>query len=425
MFGIPQQRRLEQTLLLLRAGGLIAGSAALAQEGFTQRAFAAVLLTVLVSGSIAIAILLTRATTAPGLRRLGQAAFTFDALVIGGAVWAWGVQAAPLLLFLPVEGALRYRLRGGIGAATAVGLFFAVMTSDVARSTGQQINIAQFLFISALAFAIGALIGAIVDNWHERSEVIEQNSARLFEMDRLKDRFIAVTSHEIRGPLTAMITAVDTVRIRWEQIPAERRDHLLEMVYLQGHQLDRLVEDLMISAEVQSGGVTLHPRWEDLELVVKRAVDASASKRRSHLLEVFIDPVRAEIDPYRTSQILRNLVENAYKYTPDRTRVAVTAKAVNGGIQFEVADEGEGIPPEKRDQLFEAFTRIEEAAAGQEGLGLGLYVVSQLVAAMEGRIDLSSSTRGTTFSIFIPCKSMPLDQPHIGLVKDHGEEASG
>jgi two-component system sensor histidine kinase KdpD len=123
--------------------------------------------------------------------------------------------------------------------------------------------------------------------------------------------------------------------------------------------------------------------------------------------------------------VIRNLVENAYKYTPDRTRVAVTAKAVDGGLLLEVADDGEGIPPGKRDELFEAFSRIEETAAGQEGVGLGLYVVSQLVAAMDGRIDLASSSRGTSFSISIPCKHMGLEQQHIGLVKDEDRGASG
>jgi signal transduction histidine kinase len=105
--------------------------------------------------------------------------------------------------------------------------------------------------------------------------------------------------------------------------------------------------------------------------------------------------------------------------------VAVSAKAVDQGLLLEVADDGDGIPPGKRDQLFEAFSRIEETAAGQEGVGLGLYVVSQLVAAMDGRIDLSSSSRGTTFSIVIPCKRMPVEQQQIGLVQDEDRGASG
>jgi K+-sensing histidine kinase KdpD len=124
-------------------------------------------------------------------------------------------------------------------------------------------------------------------------------------------------------------------------------------------------------------------------------------------------------------QITRNLVENAYKYTPDRTRVAVTARATADGVLVEVMDDGPGIPTEKRDQLFEAFSRIHETAAGREGVGLGLYVVSQLVAVMDGRLDLASSSKGTTFTIYIPCKRRPTGKPQMGLVTVEDDEAVG
>ena len=444
MPGPTQQRRLEQALSLVRAGGLIAGAAYLSLRGSSPRpadTFATILLPLLALGTVIIAVLLRRASSARALERLGRLAFVFDATMILGAVSIWGVElpsetssstgdlepllAVSLLFLLPVEGALRFRLPGGVVAAIVGSLYLAAATTAIASLEDRPWDVGDFMVVTGMLFAIGILIGAMSQGWHERVSSIERHGARLFEMDRLKDRYIAMTSHEIRGPLTAMITAVDTVRTRWDQLEAHRRDHLLEMVYLQGHQLDRLVEDLMISAEVQSGGVAMQPRWEELEPVVKRALDAAAAKRRSHLLEVFVEPLRAEIDPYRFAQIIRNLVENAFKYTPDRTRVAVTLKGVEDGLQLQVADDGEGLPAEKREKLFEAFSRIEETAAGQEGVGLGLYVVSQLIAAMDGRIDLTSSSRGTTFSIFVPCRHAPLEQAHVELVKDPDQSASG
>jgi signal transduction histidine kinase len=104
--------------------------------------------------------------------------------------------------------------------------------------------------------------------------------------------------------------------------------------------------------------------------------------------------------------------------------VKVSAKGVDGGVLLEVADEGPGIPEEKREQLFDAFSRIEETSAGQEGVGLGLYLVSQLVAAMDGEIDLASSTRGTTFSIRVPAPTRP-QQPHLGLVGEDERRGAG
>jgi signal transduction histidine kinase len=114
-------------------------------------------------------------------------------------------------------------------------------------------------------------------------------------------------------------------------------------------------------------------------------------------------------------------VENAYKYSPERSRVSVTAKTTASGIVVTVADRGPGIPEGKRSELFEAFSRIEETAQGKTGVGLGLYVVSELVEAMEGHIDLVSSPNGTSFTIHVPCE-VERAGGTLGLVRDPAEE---
>jgi signal transduction histidine kinase len=191
---------------------------------------------------------------------------------------------------------------------------------------------------------------------------------------------------------------------------------MLDMVSQQGHQLARLVDDLLLTGQLQERQLALHPEWTDLPKIIEESTDAAGGKRRSHQLEIFVDPIKCFIDHARVSQIVRNLVENAYKYTPERTRVAVTATGGSAGIVLEITDDGPGIPSDRRDQLFEAFHRIKETAAGQDGVGLGLYVVSQLVAAMGGHIDLASSSSGTTFTIHIPCRTITLEERHLTRV---------
>lgn len=244
----------------------------------------------------------------------------------------------------------------------------------------------------------------------------EKQSATLVELDRVRDQLIAITSHEIRGPLTAMITGIETIRRRGDELDPERRTRLLEMLSQQGKQLARLVEDLMVSSEVESGELSIEPEMTELEPAVQRALEGAAAKRRHHQLELFIDPIRCEIDSYRVSQMLRNLIENAFKYTPDRSRVTVAGRQVEEGIELEVTDDGPGIPLDQRDKLFEAFSRMEETAPGTEGVGLGLYVVSRLAGAMDATLDLASSSRGTTFTIQIPCRVEAIDHRHIGLI---------
>lgn len=380
-------------------------------------------------GNLAVWGAVGRVRTESAQQGLGRAAFVFDGLIVVGYVWLYAHEDPYLtwavLFVLPLEGALRYRMRGALAALAGVAAFFVPQTFHVAQIHGAPFDVATYAFVVGVTALIAATAGTMAEGWHQREKSHALQSTQLTELDRLKDRYLAVTTHEIRGPLTAIMTGIDTIRTRRARLSEERQDEMLNMVSQQSRQLARLVDDLMLSSELQGRSLALQLEWLELEAVIDQALEAADAKRRAHLLEVFVEPVRCEIDGHRVVQITRNLVENAYKYTPDRTRVAVTARATADGILVEVMDDGPGIPTEKRDQLFEAFSRIHETAAGREGVGLGLYVVSQLVAVMDGRLDLASSSKGTTFSIYIPCNRQPSGKPQMGLVTVEDDEAVG
>jgi signal transduction histidine kinase len=287
--------------------------------------------------------------------------------------------------------------------------------------TGDAFGVSTYIFLVGLMGLMAGTTGVMAENWRRQKGVFERQALALAEADRIKDRFLAITSHEFRGPLTAIIAGVDTVSRRRERLTPEQLDKMLEMVSGQGQQLARLVDDLLITSQLQAHTLSLQPNWCDLQLTIDRALEAAASKRRDHQLEVFVEPVSCVLDPSRTGQIIRNLVENAFKYSPERARVAVAAKADDHGVTIQISDEGPGLPEDRREDLFEAFTRVHES--GADGVGLGLYVVSQLVNAMEGHIDVKSSSRGTTFSIHLPCETRAAKVPPLGLVED--DEASG
>lgn len=352
-------------------------------------------------------------------RRLGDCAFAFDAIVIAGIVWIFSFEDPyatwALLFVVPMEGALRYRFRGAVAAAAGVAVFFAIQSVHVADLRGESFDMSTYVFVMCLSFLIAGVTGSMAEDWHVQREALRVQGMRLAELDRLKDRFLAITSHEIRGPLTAIIGGIDTVRTRGASLTPEQREGLLDMTAQQGKQLARMVDDLLITSQLQGGNLTLHPQPCDLNDVIQQAVTAAASKRRDHRLEVFVEPLTCVFDGARVSQVVRNLVENAYKYTPKRSRVCVTAEAEAGGIAIKVEDDGPGIPADERDTLFDAFTRIEETAAGREGAGLGLFVVGQLVDAMRGHIDVASSSEGTCFTIHVPCETT--SQPRLSVVE--------
>lgn len=350
----------------------------------------------------------------------GGVIFAFDAGIVLALAWVLAGNDPyvmwALLLVLPMEGALRYRLFGALAVAAGNAAFFVFQTHHVAALTGSGFDHAMYVFVVGLGTLVAMIAGVMAENWHRQQRRFHDQGMRLAEVDRLKDRFLAVTSHEIRGPLTAIIAGVDTVQKRGDRLSSEQKARMLDMVSQQGHQLARLVDDLLLTGQLQERQLALHPEWTDLPKIIEESTDAAGGKRRSHQLEIFVDPIKCFIDHARVSQIVRNLVENAYKYTPERTRVAVTATGGSAGIVLEITDDGPGIPADRRDQLFEAFHRIKETAAGQDGVGLGLYVVSQLVAAMGGHIDLASSSTGTTFTIHIPCRTITLEERHLTRV---------
>jgi signal transduction histidine kinase len=428
MIGSRKLRRLEHWMGFVRCFSVAFGALAVSIEPYypNQAAERAgwTMVALLAVGSIAIWGAAGRFDTERHFQILGAAAWAFDTFVILGFLWVFAFELPyvtwALLLLVPMEGALRYRVRGALGGALLVALAFIPQSIHRADLLDTGFDVPTYVFVVGLTVVVAGITGTMANSWHEQTLALESQSLRLSELDRLKDRFLAVTSHEIRGPLTAIIGAIDMVRQRADRLTPEQRDRLLTMVSQQSHGLARLVDDLMITTHLQAGHLALQPDWVELQPTINQALEAAASKRRAHQLEVFVDPVRCEIDAARIGQIVRNLVENAYKYTPDRARVRVAARPAGEGISIEVVDDGPGIPPEHRDKLFEAFSRAEATAAGQDGVGLGLYVVSELVAAMKGRIDLSSSTQGTVFTIWVPCKVEAIEGRRLDLVTDEG-----
>jgi signal transduction histidine kinase len=428
---LRETQRLEQGLTFIRLFGVVFAVVVVAAtsgwpNAVTER-LAWITVVFLALGSMTVWGTSARLESQLDHRRLGFIAFIFDVLVICSMIWifAWDTPYVvwALLILVPLEGAMRWRLPGALLGGVLGATLFVPLTLHRAELTGETFEATLYVFAVGLMGLMAGATGVMAENWKVQKDAFERQAFKLAEADRIKDRFLAITSHEIRGPLAAIIMGVDTVSRRRDRLTHEQLDKLLEMVSSQGNQLARLVDDLLITSQLQTHQLNLQPAWCDLQVAIDGAVAAAESKRRAHQLEIFVEPLSCVLDEARIGQVVRNLVENAYKYAPDRTRVAVTGKAEKGEIVLVVADEGPGLPEERREELFEAFSRIHETSAGKDGVGLGLFVVSQLIGAMDGRIDLKSSRTGATFSIHVPCEMRPKAAPTLGLVAD--ERASG
>jgi signal transduction histidine kinase len=226
---------------------------------------------------------------------------------------------------------------------------------------------------------------------------------RLQELDEMKSDFVAITSHELRTPLTAIRGFIDTLRSHHDRFTPEEQRHFLDIIDAQGRKLTRILEDLLAVSRLEAGQMRVVP--EDVEITallddLSASFESQAERIRLHMNA----NGHAHIDPHRTSQVLRNLVQNALKFSPPGTPVEVAVDRQDGLVEFTVSDRGMGIPAEELDRVFDRFHQVRQAVDPiEEGAGLGLYISKRLVEAMGGTISVRSSPGdGSTFRVSLP-----------------------
>ncbi len=232
------------------------------------------------------------------------------------------------------------------------------------------------------------------------------------EVDRLKSEFVATVSHELRTPMTAIRGYVDVMLMGAAGALSESQAHFLEIVKGNTERLSILVNDLLDISRIEAGRVTLSVQPLDLTEVADEVV-ADVNRRaqeESKPMDVELEAPsrlpRVLADPERIRQIIGNLVDNAYNYTPAGGRITLKLHQVNGDVQVDVKDTGIGIPPENQPRVFDRFFRGEDPMVlATPGTGLGLPIVKQLVEMHHGKIWMTSTGipgDGSTFSFTVP-----------------------
>jgi PAS domain S-box-containing protein len=232
------------------------------------------------------------------------------------------------------------------------------------------------------------------------------------EVDRLKSEFVATVSHELRTPMTSIRGYVDILLMGAAGALNENQTHFLDIVKSNTERLNILVNDLLDVSRIEAGRITLSMHPVDLHEVADEVIAdvLRRSQEENKPMEVAFEPEeslpRVVADPERIRQILGNLVDNAYNYTPAEGKIMVMMHKSNGNVQVDVKDSGIGISPEQQERIFERFFRGEDPLVlATPGTGLGLSIVKQLVEMHQGKIWMNSngiSGEGSTFSFTIP-----------------------
>lgn len=251
----------------------------------------------------------------------------------------------------------------------------------------------------------------------ERAELEHQVSLATAELEKTthevalaneqRERFLATVSHELRTPLAAIMGRSETLQEGlWGEL-TEAQKRSLERVTESGDFLNELVLDLleMVKIQPKMTPLELAPWWiQDTVRSVIRLVTEKARQKRLGLSVSALPSSEVRLDSRFCKQILINLLTNAIKFTPEYGTVKLHCRLVRRELQFEVSDNGPGIPSHLREQLFQPFARAD---ASQPGYGLGLVLVQKLVTTMGGTVGYETSSGGTNFKVNLPVSVDP------------------
>lgn len=231
------------------------------------------------------------------------------------------------------------------------------------------------------------------------TEELRVANEKLRQLDRLKDEFISIASHELRSPAAVVKNYVWEVLNGKARLTSRTRDDL-NRAYRANERLEQLVADLLDVSRIESGRIELRPEKFDLGRVVQEVVRDAQQKASEKEMEVKTEiegGVMVMVDPDKMRQVVGNFVDNAIKFTPNKGRVGVRVRVAERVAQVRVEDSGVGIKKEDMGKLFTKFGRIDTSgtAVGRTpGTGLGLYVCKKLVELAGGKIGVEAGPGG-------------------------------
>ncbi|CAH8712238.1 HAMP domain-containing histidine kinase [Paenibacillus thiaminolyticus] len=233
------------------------------------------------------------------------------------------------------------------------------------------------------------------------------------DLQRYRDtrqEFFAAISHELRTPITYVEGYAKVVKNRLYETE-EEKDRYLDIIYQEGVRIQHLVNDLFELAKMEEGKISLSMEWVDLKDVVDQAVQAVSLQAKEKEIELIVHPVASvpliRGDGRRMEQIVRNLLENAVRYT-EEGRIEVHLRSTSGTLSLSIEDTGIGIAEEELPYIFDRFYRVEKSRSRKTGgTGLGLSIVKKLVELQGGSIQVSSQREvGTRFTVTFTLPTM-------------------
>ncbi|GJE17899.1 sensor histidine kinase [Methylobacterium marchantiae] len=252
----------------------------------------------------------------------------------------------------------------------------------------------------------------------ERVRLVEDldRAERAAETDRLRQALLTSISHDLRTPLAAILGSASTLRDLDEALDPPAKVELVATVIDEAERLNRFIVNLLDMTRLEAGAVVPNVGPQDVAEIVDTALRRMEKILSGHRVDLDIaarlPPLR--LDPVLFEQVLVNLLDNAAKYATEGSTVSVRAQRDDGAVRIQVIDEGEGLPPEDLERIFDSFYRVRKGDRVRAGTGLGLAISRGFIDAMGGRIEAANRTdrSGAVFTLHLPVPAPEHDPRH-------------
>jgi two-component system sensor histidine kinase KdpD len=259
---------------------------------------------------------------------------------------------------------------------------------------GTSLDLVAFLFVAALLGVLNARLRAA----RRRADAARHDAEIAL---KTRDEALAIVSHDLRTPLTAIKTSVSTLRNPGAPLPDGTRTELLGTIEAEADRLVRFVSDALTMSRLEAG-ITPDPQWNALGEIVAAVLDRTSPVLGDRPVSFDVPDTLplARFDAGLLDQALSNVLENVGMHTPPGTPVAIVGRIEDGTVRIEVSDAGPGIPREARERVFAKFERLKDDGGGT---GLGLAIARAATIAQGGHLTIDDGPLGgARFVILVP-----------------------
>jgi len=269
-------------------------------------------------------------------------------------------------------------------------------------------------------FATFARITSIEIGGQKHWVCVQEDVSERKQIENQKDEFVGVATHELKTPVTSIKAYTQILKNRFQKKGDKASTDLLSKMDAQLDKLITLISDLLDVTKIEAGKMSFNLENFNFNALVGELIEELQRTTTRHTIEIKGKaPKKVYGDRDRTGQVLTNLISNAIKYSPYSDKINVMISQDSKGVTLCVQDYGVGVPKKKQERVFERFYRVSGPKEDTyPGLGLGLYISSEIVKRQGGRIWVESTKgKGSTFCFSLPIKPRHIKQQKIQLLK--------